>query len=142
MKHLRNIFALYGIVIALIAGCAIADQREGMALTKADQAFFSQLSYAVSRNNKEWIADHVSFPLTTKINGEKRTFKNREEFLTEYEIIIDSKVKRAVTLQQPNALFKNWRGLMVGNGEIWFTAVHADPKDTQRVEYYITGINN
>jgi hypothetical protein len=128
--------------MAFITGCADAEQREGQQLTKADQTFFSQLRDAVKNDNRGWVADHVSFPINIKIGGEQRAIKTRQEFLVQYESVFNDKVRRAIEIQQPDALFKNWRGLMVGNGEIWFTAVRPDPIDPQRIEYYIIGINN
>ena len=35
-------------------------------------------------------------------------------------------IKKAVAEQSEDALFKNWRGVMVGSGELWFTAVNRE----------------
>lgn len=142
MSYLKNLWALSGIVMVFISSCADADQRQGQQPTEAEQTFFLQLSDAVKNGNRGWVANHTSFPLKVKISGEPKTIKTRQEFVAHYENIFNDKVRSAIESQQPGALFKNWRGLMIGRGEVWFIAVHPDPKDPQRVEYYITGINN
>lgn len=142
MRYLKNLLVFSGIVILCITSCADAEQHEGQQVTKADRAFFLHLSDAVKRDDRGWVADHVSFPINIRIDNEQITIKTRQEFVTQYENAFNDKVRRAIESQQPDDLFKNWRGLMIGHGEIWFTAVHPDSKDPQRIRYYITGINN
>ena len=40
-----------------------------------------------------------------------------------YDGIVTAKVKRALAEQSYAKLFANWQGVMVGDGELWFSAV-------------------
>ena len=47
------------------------------------------------------------------------------EFLKRYHEVFNENVIRAVTSQEADALFANWRGVMLGNGQVWFSGVCA-----------------
>jgi len=114
----------------------------GFSITAADKEFLSDLNKAVRGEDAKWIADHISYPITAKIDGQKQAITDGQKFIANYANIFNEKVRLALESQQPDALFKNWRGVRVGNGEMWFAETHPDPKKLQIVKYFITGINN
>jgi hypothetical protein len=59
-----------------------------------------------------------------------------------YNRIFNKKVTEAVERQSYDSLFKNWRGVMIGNGEIWFTTASPVENDPTKDIIYIIGINN
>jgi hypothetical protein len=142
MKPIFSFFLMFDLVFFLFIGEAVSCEREGQPLTEADKAFFMKLKTVIERKDKEWLATHISFPITVRLGLARKPIKTREEFIINYDAIINSKVKLAVEKQEVNALFKNWRGLMVGDGEIWFTPVQLTSKNLPEIRYFITGINN
>ncbi len=142
MKYLARYWMFTLIVMLISTTCLEADQREGQKLTIDDKMFFLQLKHALESNDRAWIANHISLPLNITIDGKRRMITTRQEILDKFELIFNKRVRDAIESQHVDNLFKNWRGIMVGRGEIWFLAVCPDPKNLDIVEYYIIGINN
>jgi hypothetical protein len=46
----------------------------------------------------------------------------------------------AIQKQEPERLFKNWRGVMIGSGEVWFGAIKLSDGQ-QEYSYFILGAN-
>ncbi|MGH8139218.1 MAG: hypothetical protein ACREVV_13645 [Steroidobacteraceae bacterium] len=111
-------------------------------MTDGEQAFVAALRRAVTSGHGAWVARHVSFPLPVHTGTKTTTIRTREQFVAQYESIFNARVKAALELQSPNQLFKTSSGVMIGNGEVWFTATNPDPKNLGRVAYYIVAINN
>ena len=111
-------------------------------ITKEDKAFLQALKEAIAADQEAWIAARVSYPISVKVEGERRQIENPKDFIVHFSQIINEKVKSAVVKQDSDMLFKNWSGAMIGSGEIWFTAVK--PRADRGAQYtiYIVGINN
>lgn len=45
------------------------------------------------------------------------------QFLAAYDKIVTAKVRNAITAQRYATLFANWQGVMIGDGEVWFSGV-------------------
>ncbi|MNY74494.1 hypothetical protein D3C86_2135360 [compost metagenome] len=45
--------------------------------------------------------------------------KTKKDFITKYDKIINAKVKKALFAQKVDKVFVNWKGVMIGNGELW-----------------------
>jgi hypothetical protein len=48
---------------------------------------------------------------------------NRSELLKYYEVAFDSRVKAFIAKQRFSDLFCNWKGIIIGHGEIWISTV-------------------
>ena len=84
------------------------------------ERFLSGLKRAVADDDRARVADMVNFPLRTNLRGRAARVRGRREFLRNYRSIFTAKVKRALAEEETGGLFANWRGVMVGDGEIWF----------------------
>ena len=62
--------------------------------------------------------------------------KDAARFVAGYDKIMTDKVKKAIGRQTYAGLFANWQGVMIGDGEVWFSPL--DNSDKVR----ITAINN
>lgn len=82
---------------------------------------FNQLKTDVAQGNKAKVAAFGAYPMNVYTGGKKQTIANAQAFVQNYDAIMTSKVKSAITAQQVNQLFVNWEGVMVGNGEVWLT---------------------
>lgn len=98
--------------------------------------FFETLQKAVASNDKAAVAALVDYPFQARINGKAVRLRDAAHFIAEYDKIVTPKVKHAVASQTYETLFANWQGVMIGDGEVWFSGVGSN--NTVR----ITAIND
>jgi hypothetical protein len=84
------------------------------------RAFLAQLQAAVQSNNKEQIAEMVSYPLLVLSSVKRTHIAKKQAFLSNYSLIFTDPVRDAILHQTAQCLFGNSSGAMVGNGELWF----------------------
>jgi hypothetical protein len=84
------------------------------------RAFLAQLQAAAQSNNKEQIAEMISYPLLVLRSGKRTHIRQKKEFLTNFGLIFTDPVRDAILHQTAQCLFGNSTGAMVGNGELWF----------------------
>ena len=78
------------------------------------------LQQAIRTGDKSWLADHTRYPL--RYNGRSNiSIRNKASFVKNYPTIIGRKLRAAVLAQDPENVFENWQGMMVGEGNhnIW-----------------------
>lgn len=95
------------------ATSAIAEERD----VPIKQKFVVQLKEAIRTNDKAWLADHARFPLryfgrTTKQIADKASF------IRHYPALIGDKLRAGILAQDPERVFENYQGLMIGDGPI------------------------
>ncbi|MFT3974945.1 MAG: hypothetical protein QM699_16335 [Amaricoccus sp.] len=101
------------------------------------QAFFGKLQKAVAADDKATVAGLVSYPFETQVGGKKVTLRDAHHFVAAYDKIVTPKVKKALAAQEYASISANSRGVMVGDGEIWFSGLG----DTTPATVFITAIN-
>lgn len=74
--------------------------------------FVKDLQYIVAAGNKEEVANMVRYPLNASI-------RTKADFLANYDSIITPKVKEALAKANLRQLFRNYKGVMIGSGDIW-----------------------
>jgi hypothetical protein len=72
------------------------------------------------------VAAMVSCPLGIGVGGDRVTIRSQEEFLARYEEIITPDVASAIEMQSYAGVFANADGVMIGDGEVWFSGVCGD----------------
>ena len=88
--------------------------------------------------DKNAVAAQVHYPIRVKLNQKTTEIKDKAAFVKNYDAIFTDKVQQALLDQKVEETFVNYKGVMVGNGELWFTAV----ADTNPQVFVIYGINN
>lgn len=88
-------------------------------------AFFHELKESVVRDDKRAIAALVRYPLEVFVGGRRTVVRSPAEFVKRYHEIFNDNVVRAVKAQEADALFANWQGVMLGNGQVWFSGICA-----------------
>ncbi len=83
--------------------------------------FVKDLQYLVANDNKEQVSKLIRYPLNS-------TIKTEADFLADYNNIITPKVKDALAKANLRQLFRNYKGVMIGNGEIWIVQEGKDFK--------------
>ncbi|MGK9171117.1 hypothetical protein KXR53_32795 [Inquilinus limosus] len=108
---------------------------------KPYEQFFAKLKTAVADGDKETVASMIDYPFQARISGKAVKIRDQGHFVADYDQIITSKVKNAVAKQTYETLVANWQGVMIGDGEVWFSGICNDAacnKSTIR----ITAIND
>ncbi|MEO9341023.1 hypothetical protein ABFT80_26875 [Mesorhizobium sp. SB112] len=85
--------------------------------------FFEQLQKAVASDDKAAVAAMVDYPFQARINGRAVKLRDAAHFVADFDKIVTSKVKQAIAGQTYATLFANWQGVMIGDGELWFSGV-------------------
>jgi|HigsolmetaAR201D_1030396.scaffolds.fasta_scaffold00149_24 hypothetical protein len=98
--------------------------------------FFEKLQKAVQADDRQAVASMVEYPFAAHVNGKAVKIRDAKHFVDDYTKIITPKVKEAILGQRYADLFANWQGVMIGDGEVWFSGI--DDKNTVR----IIAINN
>ena len=83
------------------------------------RTFLAQLQAGMQSNNKEEIAEMISYPLLVLVSGKRTHIQKKQAFLTNYGLIFTDPVREAILHQTAQCLFGNSSGAMVGNGEVW-----------------------
>ncbi len=78
-----------------------------------------RLQHAVAAHDARAVAALTEFPLT--VNG-RRGPEDSAGLVREFTSIYNDKVSQAVLRQSVDKLFANWKGLMIGQGEVWIRA--------------------
>jgi hypothetical protein len=91
------------------------------------EAFVAALQKAIGADDKEWLAAHLHFPVHY-YGAKTQVIPNQAWFLRRYATVIGPKLKAAVLAQDPEQVFENWQGLMVGEGSrnIWVRSFGPD----------------
>ena len=118
---------LIGFAIVFAAIPSVAAQTRFDGLTEDEiTGFLGALQAAVRSGKPAEVADLVVFPLRVNTPPKTGFVKTRSEFVRRYAEIFTPAVRAAILRQRPTELFRNWQGLMIGNGEIWFRGVCPD----------------
>ena len=82
--------------------------------------FLTSLQRAVRANDRGAVAKLVHYPLRVNYDGKTRLYRDAAAVRADYEQIFTPRVRRAILDQRFERLFGSSRGLMIGNGAVWF----------------------
>lgn len=106
------------------------------------ESFLGTLKDAVANDDRRAVASLVRYPIRVQLDGQNTMIASAADFVSRYPEIINDNVKGALLAQETTELFANWRGVMIGRGEVWFGAVYEDPRDDETYHLRIIAINN
>lgn len=110
MRLLIGLLGLCWMSIAL-AQC----EDEGIDYNQAVM-FVKQIQTAVKQSDARALSTKMEYPLRTP----KGQIKSANEFIKRYSTIVTSDIKQRILKADPNDVFCNYQGGMVGDGIIWF----------------------
>jgi hypothetical protein len=84
----------------------------GITKVYALKIFIKDLQYMAATDNREEISKLVNYPLNA-------TIKTQSDFLAHYEKLFNPELKEALARVNPRQVFRNYKGVMLGNGKIW-----------------------
>jgi hypothetical protein len=133
LKILLSAFVLW----LAAAGSAASENDLDMSIPETE--IIIALQTAIKADDKDWLVAHMHFPV--RYFGEaKSIIRSKDWFLRHYDTIIGPELRAKILAQDPEHYFKNYQGLMVGDGgrNIWFQ----DFGEGNGFKYEIITINN
>ena len=106
------------------------------------ESFLDSLKAAVEIDDRRAVASMVRYPIRVQLDSRATMIASAADFVSRYPDIVNGNVKGAVLAQESAELFVNWQGVMVGRGEVWFSAVYEDPRVDEKYHLKIIAINN
>jgi hypothetical protein len=113
--------------VVLLGSCVIFAPPAKAApgdVTEADRKFLAEVVAAVSRKDAAWIVMHSNLPMAL-VAGDKRRILEKEEYTRLVSQALTDSFCARFQSEAKKDLFKNWRGVMIGDGILWFTQVGA-----------------
>jgi|SRR5665648_351481 len=126
--------------VLTLAGVSLALAEE--AAPPPETAIIVALQAAIRADDKAWFVAHLHFPV--RYYGKtKHIIRSKDWFVSHYATVIGPELKANILAQDPEKYFKNYQGLMVGDGgrNIWFEEF-GDPGAGVPSNYEIITINN
>jgi hypothetical protein len=92
------------------------------------QEFLATLQSAAAAKDWTAIGARVAYPLKVSLAGRRVRIRSAAEFAAHARQILTPKVLAAIQAQTYAGLFANAQGVMIGDGEVWFTSVCPDTR--------------
>lgn len=115
-----------GVVAAfLLAGTLLQPAANPFAPAGIDNpqlvvTFLSDVQKAVAADDTAAVVGLARFPIDVSIRKARKHLPSSEEFQEVYAQIFDTCLKRVIAATRPEDLSASWRGVMLGQGAIWF----------------------
>ena len=147
MKAMQlRVLGIFTIGLLATVQIALADQWKfgdpNLLVTRQEVLFVEALQNAVKEGDADWIAHHTLYPTHVWIGEQKRVLKTPKDFIKHYDQIMTFSVKKAILDEDAKKLFKNWRGIMLGHGEVWILSFKKSDHPNSPVQTLIIAINN
>ena len=133
----RAALALLLIAVSTVPGSSQNRVTQADAPAKANVV--RDLQRALRDNDRAWLAARIHYPL--RYHGRTvAVIRNRADFLRSYDSVVSDRLRTAILIQDPERVFENWQGMMVGDGTHNMWLRESGEGDTAR--YEIVTIND
>lgn len=112
-----------------------------VAKDRAYAAFLTQLQTAVRKKDRGAVIKLIAFPLRVNSGGRSQLYRDGQSVRRDYDRIFTPPVTRAILDQRFDRLFGRDRGLMIGDGEVWFDHICTNAQCSPAGPVRITAIN-
>jgi hypothetical protein len=89
------------------------------------EKFLGRLKQATASSNWSQVATLIAYPITMRLAGQKTKIASPRAFLSHVGEIMTPKVINAIQAQDFGGIFANSEGVMIGDGEVWFSGICA-----------------
>jgi hypothetical protein len=86
-------------------------------------AFFTRIQSAVQRRDTLLLASMIDFPMSVTDAHGYHHIRSRHEFLASYDSVFTPVVREVIAAQRFDELFVNRQGVMIGQGQLWFSGI-------------------
>jgi hypothetical protein len=98
---------------------------------------FELLRTALVNNDMATFADYIAYPIKVNLDGNKVEIKDKNEFIKNFDKIMNDDIKNKFIEQRPEEFFVNQYGVSIGDGEFWLSQIEG-----QSHKFSIYAINN
>jgi hypothetical protein len=127
--------------LTVLNGRASAQDAQTDSVARDEAHVFRSLQRAIAANDRSSAAALFVYPFRVNRSASSHfAVRTKAELLKSFDKILPDTVRRAIIKQNPDSLFHNWQGSMVGNGAIWIAGVCRDQAAT-RCKYGVTVVN-
>jgi hypothetical protein len=135
MERGKDAMRIVPVAAWLVAGMPLQPASNQFAAAGIDNPqsvfkFLADLQQAVSSDDPASVASLVKFPVDVAIGKTRKRLPSSAEFQKAYAQIFDACLKRVVAATKRDDLAASWRGVMLGQGAIWFGV---DPDHSIRI---------
>lgn len=103
------------LLIAILHAPVAAQQGPAQVGASAKAEVVRGLQRALRENDRAWLAARIHYPL--RYHGRSvAVIRNRDDFLRSYGSFVSDRLRTAILMQDPEQVFENWQGVMVGDG--------------------------
>jgi hypothetical protein len=81
---------------------------------------FRNVQDLAAKDDKQGLAKYVLYPMLLNKDGKNEKIADQKAFIANYDRIFTMHVKATLQHQKTEKLFVNYKGVMVGEGEVWF----------------------
>jgi hypothetical protein len=92
----------------------------GITNPRAFKDFYMQFRNMVKLNDKDQIAIYINYPLGS--------IKDEETFIKNYDKTFTKEIRNAILGQKIRQLFRDQRGVMIGDNQVWFKQINGEYK--------------
>ncbi len=86
--------------------------------------FLAALQKAVAADNKLKVASMIKYPIVITVQKRDVLFRTPASLVASYEQIFTPDLKKMIAEAKADELFRNYKGVMINNGEIWFDKIN------------------
>jgi len=118
--------------LATILLCAIAflpwnrATADDYLASSPEKQFLSAITNAVATQNTAWLAEHMVYPVSVVVSNGTQMVKTPDALAKILDQKLTAEIRAKILKAAGEPLFKNWRGIMAGDGILWFSEVQAD----------------
>jgi hypothetical protein len=98
-------------------------------VTDCDRKFLAEVVSAIERKDVAWIVAHSSLPMVLVAEDGRRVI-GEEEYATLVRRALTDDFCARFQAEAKKEPFKNWRGVMIGDGILWFEQIGKRGSDT------------
>ena len=92
----------------------------GISNSRSFKDFYMRFRNMVKLNDKDQIANYIYYPLGST--------KDESDFVKNYDKIFTKDIKTAIQTQKVRQLFRDKRGIMIGDNHLWFKQIKGEYK--------------
>ena len=92
----------------------------GISNSRSFKDFYMRFRNMVKLNDKDQIANYINYPLGA--------IKNESDFVKNFEKIFTKDIKTTIQNQKVRQLFRDKRGVMIGDNHLWFKQINGEYK--------------
>jgi len=107
--------------------------------TENVEQFVQTARSAILSGNKDWIADHTTYPLKHLVGNGYNGIANKQQLIQHFSQIFTKEFKEKISQVFTTNLFVKNASVMLGNGELWISNKPGSTKDL--FDYTIIAIN-